>query len=43
MEDMLRFFETGAVSFDTRETLAVMKLREAAIRGLAYDGEWIDV
>lgn len=43
MEDMLRFFEAGEVSFDTGETLAVMKLREAAIRGLAYDGEWIDV
>ena len=31
--DMLRFFEEGTVSFDPRETLWVMKLREAVIRG----------
>ena len=43
MEDMIRFFETGEVSFDTSETLAVMKLREAAIKGTAHDGEWLDI
>ena len=43
MEDILRFFETGEVSFDTNETLAVMKLREAAIKGVARDGEWIEI
>ena len=43
IEDILRFFETGEISFDTKETLAVMKLREAAIKATAQNGEWLDV
>ena len=31
IEDMLRFYNSGEASFDSAETLAVMKLREAAI------------
>lgn len=30
--DILRFFESGETSFDTAQTLKVMKLREAAVR-----------
>lgn len=43
IEDILRFFETGEISFDTQETLSVMKLREAAIKATAQNGEWIDI
>ena len=43
LEDILRFFETGEVSFDTNETLAVMKLREAAIKAVAKDGDWLAI
>ena len=32
MKDILRFFSGAEASFDTRETLEVMKLREAAIK-----------
>lgn len=41
--DMLCFFKTGDVSFDTSETLDVMKLREAAIKGTYALGEWIEI
>lgn len=41
--DMLRFFKTGEPSFDTKETLEVMKLREAAIKGTLALGEWIKI
>ena len=43
IEDILRFFETGVISFDTNETLSVMKLREAAIKGVSADGKWFDI
>ena len=43
IEDILRFFETGEFSFDTNETLDVMKLREAAIKGTLADGQWLDI
>jgi hypothetical protein len=39
--DMLRFFDTGSVSFDTAQTLKVMKIREGIIRGKEALGEWI--
>lgn len=39
--DMLRFFETGETSFDTAQTLSVMKVREAAVKGLERLGERI--
>ena len=43
IEDILRFFETGEISFDTNETLDVMKLREAAIKGTSADGQWLKI
>ena len=43
ISDMMKFFETGEVSFDTNETLEVMKLREASIKGADAPGEWIQI
>ena len=43
IEDILLFFETGNISFDTNETLEVMKLREAAIKATRKLGEWIEI
>ena len=42
IDDMLRFFESGEVSFDTKETLSVAFVREAAISSAKEDGEWIN-
>ena len=39
--DMLRFYLTGEISFDTKETLEVMKIREAVIKGQNELGVWI--
>lgn len=41
LRDILRFFETGEVSFDPRETLAVMQLREMILAAAQNAGEWI--
>ena len=41
--DILRFYLTGEVSFDTKETLEVMKIREAVIKGQEELGVWIDL
>ena len=41
--DIVNFFETGEVSFNTAETLTVMKLREAAVSGMEKLGEWINI
>ena len=43
INDMINFFETGEISFDTAETLSVMKLREAALLGAEKLGEWIAI
>ncbi len=43
ISDMLRFFETGEISFHTEETLEVMKIREGAILAGNRLGEWIDL
>ena len=43
MLDILNFFETGERSFDPSETLLVMKLREAMLRGAESLGEWVEV
>ena len=43
IEDMLRFFDTGAPSFDAAQTLKVMKIREGAVKGKDSLGEWIIV
>ncbi len=39
MEDMLRFFESGRMSFDPEETLAAAGIREGAIISKARGGE----
>lgn len=41
IEDVLRFFESGAVSFDTEQTLRIMKIREGVIKGKDALGQWI--
>lgn len=41
--DILNFFKTGEVSFDSSETLEVMKLREAAILATEKLGEEIEI
>lgn len=41
--DILRFFADGNPSFDTAQTLNVMKIREGVIKGKASLGEWIIV
>ena len=41
IEDMIRFYITGDVSFDIAETLEVMKLCEALIKAKNNLGEWI--
>lgn len=40
LSDILRFFESGEVSFDPEQTLSVMKIREAAIKGKGDLGNW---
>ncbi len=41
MADILRFYETGEPSFDTSQTLDVMKLRTGIINGLDKLGEYV--
>lgn len=41
MKDMMRFFTERTVSFDTAQTLKLMRLREGLIRGLDCEGEWV--
>lgn len=41
MKDILRFFNTGEVSFPAWETLEVMRIRETIIKGKDKLGEWI--
>ena len=36
--DILRFYATGETSFDTAETLEVMRIREAIVRGKETPG-----
>jgi len=33
MKDIIRFFDSGVVSFDTKETLEVMRIRDAVLNG----------
>lgn len=39
--DILNFFSTGKISFDTRETLEVIKIREAAVNACDNLNEWM--
>ncbi|MBQ3506736.1 MAG: Gfo/Idh/MocA family oxidoreductase [Clostridia bacterium] len=41
LKDILRFFKTGELSFPAWETLEVMRIREAIIKGKDKLGEWI--
>lgn len=43
IEDILRFYLTGKTSFDIKETLEVIKIREAVIKGQNELGVWIEV
>ena len=43
LSDILRFYKTGEVSFDVKQTLWVMKIREAVIVGKTKLGEWIQL
>lgn len=41
MADIITFFESGKISFDTKETLEVMNIREAALKAALANGEWV--
>lgn len=43
MADMLRFFKEGTVSFDTAQTLEVMKIREGALKAAASPDVWVQL
>ncbi|MBR2646742.1 MAG: Gfo/Idh/MocA family oxidoreductase [Clostridia bacterium] len=41
MADVLRFFETGEVSFDSAQTLELMKIRDGILKSKAEAGVWV--
>lgn len=41
--DILRFYETGKVSFDVAQTAEVMKIRESIVKGKKENGVWLNV
>lgn len=41
LSEILEFFASGKVPFDTKETLQVMKIREAIVKAVANLGDWI--
>lgn len=43
MEDILNFFETGETSFDTKETLSVIKIRDGILKGTEDTDKWIEL
>lgn len=43
LKDILRFFNTGELSFPASETLETMRLRDAIIKGKSRLGEWLDI
>ena len=43
LQDILRFYESGKVSFDVAETMEVMAIREAALKALDAPGEWFSL
>ena len=43
MADILNFFETGETSFDIKETLDVMKIRDGILKGTAEPDKWIEI
>ena len=43
MKDILIFFETGKISFDTAETREVMRIREAALKAMNASEAWVEI
>ena len=43
LTDILKFYQTGEVPFDSGETLEVMKIREAIIKAKERNGQWIKI
>ena len=41
--DMLLFFEKGRASFDVRQTLEVMRLRDGILKADAMEGSWLEL
>ena len=41
LADILRFFNEGTASFDTAQTLDIIKIREAVVNGKERLGDWI--
>lgn len=41
MADILRFFESGELPFDGKETLEVMRLRDAILKADRQEGRWV--
>jgi len=41
LQDIIRFFETGVNSFDPKETLEVMRVRDALLAAQKQDGQWV--
>lgn len=41
--DILTFFSTGEPPFDPAQTLEVMRIREAAVKGTKEPGKWLDL
>ena len=41
--DIIHFFESGETSFESQETLEVMKIREFVIKGKAKESEWLSL
>ena len=43
LQDIIRFFETGEYSFDTQQTLEVMRVRDALMAAELQDSQWLQV
>ena len=43
LADILRFYNSGKTSFDTKQTLDIIKIREAVVAGKDKLGEWISL
>ncbi len=41
LQDIIHFFETGEKSFDSAQTLEVMRVRDALLAAEAQDGKWL--
>ena len=41
--DILSFYLTGKPSFDTAETLDVMRIRGKAVQALSTPGQWLEI